>query len=104
MIKNLFWVYRIEVIQSFLEQTNDYLVHSVIWILYGKKIFELFIKNNNTDLFFSQGNFFQKNMRKHNLFYCGFFALSSNEKIIKFMNEYINNLKKIPGDRSTKSN
>ena len=101
--KESFWVYRIKVIKNFLEKnTNDYLVHSDLDAIWKKNICEeLFNKNNNIDLLFSQGTTFPKeHLKKHKfVLCCGFFRIRSNEKTIKFINKYINNLEKIKDDQ-----
>ena len=102
--KDSFWVYRLKVIQSFLEKinTNNYLIHSDLDAIWKKNICdELFNKNDNIDLFFSQGTVFPKeHLAKHRfVLCCGFFCIKSNEKTIKFMNKYINNLEKFQDDQ-----
>lgn len=101
--KESFWVYRIKVMQTFLEKnTNDYLVHSDLDAIWKKNICEeLFNENNNIDLFFSQGTVFpEEHLKRHKfVLCCGFFCIRSNEKTIKFMNKYINNLEKIKDDQ-----
>lgn len=101
--KESFWVYRIKVIKMFLEKkTYNYLVHSDLDAIWKKNICEeLFNKNNNTDLFFSQGTVFpEEHLKKHKfVLCCGFFCIKSNEKTIKFMNRYINNLINIKDDQ-----
>ena len=101
--KESFWVYRIKVIQSFLEKnTYTYLVHSDLDAIWKKNICEeLFNENNNTDLFFSQGTTFpEEHLKKHKfVLCCGFFCVKYNEKTIQFMNKYINNLIKIKDDQ-----
>nr|QDY52292.1 nucleotide-diphospho-sugar transferase [Mimiviridae sp. ChoanoV1] len=96
-------LYRIKVIQTFLEKnTNNYLVHSDLDAIWKKNICEeLFNKNNNTDLFFSQGTVFpDEHLKKHKfVLCCGFFCIKSNEKTINFFNKYINNLIKIKDDQ-----
>ena len=98
-----FWVYRIKVIQSFLEKNpNNYLVHSDLDAIWKKNICEeLLSENNNIDLFFSEGTIYPKEHLKTHKFVlcCGFFCIKSKEKTIKFFNKYINNLIKIKDDQ-----
>lgn len=108
-IKELFWVYRIKILQRFLKQnTNDeffyynYLVHSDLDAIWKKNICEeLFNKNNNIDLFFSQGTVFpEEHLKKHNfVLCCGFFCIKCNQNTLNFFNKYINNLIKIKDDQ-----
>jgi hypothetical protein len=101
--KEQFWVYRIKVLQTFLEKnTFDYLIHSDLDAIWKKNICEeLFDEENNIDLFFSQGTIFPiEHLRKHKfVLCCGFFCIKSNEKTIKFLNQYIDNLIKIKDDQ-----
>ncbi|MAA50597.1 MAG: hypothetical protein CMP83_10535 [Gammaproteobacteria bacterium] len=101
--KESFWVYRMKVIQSFLEKnTNDYLVHSDLDAIWKKNICEeLFNEYNNTDLFFSQGTVFpEEHLKKHNfVLCCGFFCIKNNDKTRKFIDKYINNLIVIKDDQ-----
>ena len=101
--KESFWVYRMKVIQSFLEKnTNDYLVHSDLDAIWKKNICEeLFNEYNNTDLFFSQGTVFPpEHLKKHNfVLCCGFFCIKNNDKTRKFIDKYINNLIVIKDDQ-----
>ena len=96
-------MYRIKLIQSFLEKnTYEYLVHSDLDAIWKKNICEeLFNKNNNIDLFFSQGTVFpEEHLKKHKfVLCCGFFCIKSNEKTIKFIKKYMNNLEKIMDDQ-----
>jgi hypothetical protein len=101
--KESFWVYRIKVIQTFLEKnTHDYLVHSDLDAIWKKNICEeLFNENNDTDLFFSQGTTFpEEHLSKHKfVLCCGFFCIKSNKKTLKFMKKYISNLVLIKDDQ-----
>jgi len=101
--KESFWVYRINIIKSFLEKnTTKYLVHSDLDAIWKKNICEqVFKENANIDLFFSQGTIFpQEHLNKHKfVLCCGFFCIRYSEKTITFFNKYINKLSHIKDDQ-----